>query len=276
LAPGPFFCRHAWRPGMRALCLAATLLWLAAPASAAERVALFPFELVNTGMLPIQAEEMARLERAEELTRERLAQAGLDLADLQPLSEEIAVRSFKDCNGCDVRLARQVNAQLVAVGWVQKVSNLILNINLYLRDARTGDVLVLGSVDIRGNTDESWRRGTEYLLKHRILPALGPVARQSRKARLTFRAYSHPTTESRPDTCRRTVEARSARVRLQPARRAPVRLAPPSHARVKSVPCRTASCSLANSRSAQASFASVRSAPCICAERNEVRVIPID
>ena len=28
----------------------------------------------------------------------------------------------------------------------------------------------LGSVDIRGNTDESWRRGAEYLLKHRILP----------------------------------------------------------------------------------------------------------
>ena len=60
----------------------------------------------------------------------------------------------------------------MAVGWVQKVSNLILNINLYLRNAATGDVLVLGSVDIRGNTDESWRRGTEYLLKHRILPAL--------------------------------------------------------------------------------------------------------
>ena len=158
---------------MRALCLAATLLWLAASASAAQRVALLPFELINTGMLPIQAEETARLERAEALTRERLAQAGLELADLQPLAGEIAtVRSFKDCNGCDVRLARQADAQLVAVGWVQKVSNLILNINLYLRDAVTGDVLVLGSVDIRGNTDESWRRGTEYLLKHRILPAL--------------------------------------------------------------------------------------------------------
>jgi hypothetical protein len=44
------------------------------------------------------------------------------------------------------------------------VSNLILNINLYIEDERTGKLQFVKSVDIRGNTDESWRRGLNYLL----------------------------------------------------------------------------------------------------------------
>jgi hypothetical protein len=40
---------------------------------------------------------------------------------------------------------------------VQKVSNLILNINLYMEDVQTGRMEFARSVDIRGNTDESWR-----------------------------------------------------------------------------------------------------------------------
>jgi hypothetical protein len=46
------------------------------------------------------------------------------------------------------------------MGTVQKVSNLILNINVYMEDVQTG------SVDIRGNTDESWRHGLDYMLRH--------------------------------------------------------------------------------------------------------------
>ena len=53
---------------------------------------------------------------------------------------------------------------------MQKISNLILILNMQVRDTATGDVVSAGTVDIRGNTDESWRRGIDYLLKHRILP----------------------------------------------------------------------------------------------------------
>ena len=55
---------------------------------------------------------------------------------------------------------------IVSRCWVQKVSNLILNINLELRDAATGQTLDVGSVDIRGNTDESWRRGARRLAEN--------------------------------------------------------------------------------------------------------------
>jgi len=60
-------------------------------------------------------------------------------------------------------------ADWAAWGTVQKVSNLILNINLYMEDARTGKLEFVKSVDIRGNTDESWRHGLDYMLRNYLL-----------------------------------------------------------------------------------------------------------
>jgi len=51
---------------------------------------------------------------------------------------------------------------------VQKVSDLILTLNLQLRDAQTGALVKAGVVDIRGDTDENWMRGMRYILKNRI------------------------------------------------------------------------------------------------------------
>jgi hypothetical protein len=35
-----------------------------------------------------------------------------------------------------------------------------------LEDVKTGKLEFVKSVDIRGNTDESWRHGLDYLLRH--------------------------------------------------------------------------------------------------------------
>jgi Protein of unknown function (DUF2380) len=39
-------------------------------------------------------------------------------------------------------------------------------VNVYMEDARTGKPQFVKRVDIRGNSDESWRRGLDYLLRH--------------------------------------------------------------------------------------------------------------
>ena len=49
-------------------------------------------------------------------------------------------------------------------GWVQKVSNLILNMNIVVRDAKTGQIILSKSVDMRGNTKESWSRALDWLV----------------------------------------------------------------------------------------------------------------
>ena len=65
--------------------------------------------------------------------------------------------------------AIKAGADRAAWGTVQKVSNLILNINVYIEDARQKKMEFVRSVDIRGNTDESWQRGLDYMLRHYLL-----------------------------------------------------------------------------------------------------------
>ena len=54
---------------------------------------------------------------------------------------------------------------------MQKVSNLILNMNVYIADVKSGRMLLTKSVDLRGNTDDSWSRSLAYLVKNAVLPA---------------------------------------------------------------------------------------------------------
>ena len=155
--------------------LALALAMPATAAVAAERLALFPFEFVDTSPEPPRPDELARLDALSEQARQRFAAAGFELVDLQPVEAALQqIAALRDCNGCDLKLAREAGAGLSGVGWVQKVSNLILNINLQIRDVATRKLLAAGSVDIRGNNDESWRRGLKYLLDHRILPQPAP------------------------------------------------------------------------------------------------------
>jgi hypothetical protein len=133
--------------------------------------AVFAFELDDTSlqgsMQGQDAGDQARLARLDAQLREALARSGRYLPVAIPA--EPGGRTLWSCNGCEVDRARAARATFAVVGWVQKVSNLILNINLVIRDVGTGERVAGGSVDIRGDTDESWTRGLAYLLRNRIL-----------------------------------------------------------------------------------------------------------
>ena len=113
----------------------------------------------------------ARLALIDRELRAGLAASGrFRIVDTAPAAAEIARAGYwRSCNGCEAAIAQRLGADLALAGWVQKVSNLILNINLTVRDAATRELLFAASVDIRGNTDESWRRGIRYLIEHRLL-----------------------------------------------------------------------------------------------------------
>ena len=73
------------------------------------------------------------------------------------------------CGGCEYDYGAQLGGDLVTWIVVQKVSNLILNLNVYIGDVKLGKIAFVHSVDIRGNTDESWSRGITYLVKNYLL-----------------------------------------------------------------------------------------------------------
>jgi uncharacterized protein YeeX (DUF496 family) len=68
-----------------------------------------------------------------------------------------------------MQMAKRLGAELAITGTVQKVSNLILNMNIYVRDVWSGATVTAMSADMRGNTDESWSRALDYLIRNRLL-----------------------------------------------------------------------------------------------------------
>ncbi len=156
-----------------------TLIFLAvacapnAQAAALPSVAVFYFEMINTSPQPTAPAEEVRLKRLAETLRKRLAESGLvQVVDIGPVEEAAQASNLQACGGCDADLAKKVGAQLSITGTVQKVSELILNENIYLRDAASGKMLAVMSADMRGNTDETWSRTLAWLIRYRLIPDL--------------------------------------------------------------------------------------------------------
>ena len=155
----------------RALVLCLSLLH--APGMAADaplkRIAMFDFALMDETLdHAADAAQRERLQRiSEQLRREFIERAFYQVIDwhreaalVDDMRSHVALH---DCNGCDVELGRALGVDRVLTGWVQKVSNLILNINIQIKDVRSGGTVLMKSVDIRGNTDRSWERGIRHL-----------------------------------------------------------------------------------------------------------------
>ena len=139
------------------------------------RVAAFDFELLDTSLegeiRGTSEAERRRLAAISDLLRRHLTESGrYEVVDLSPQDGEIAAAGYlRGCNGCDTQIAKALGASVSMTGVVQKVSNLILNINIYVRDANSGRLLQAMSADIRGNTDETWSRGVSWLVRNRLM-----------------------------------------------------------------------------------------------------------
>jgi hypothetical protein len=153
---------------VKTIPLATFILLLIAPPAAAEdlRIAVFPAEFVNTSLEPMRADERTRLQAFDRQLREELTARGFLVLDTSAVAAKAAAyASLRECGGCELSFAKELGADLAALAWVQKVSNLILEITVRIGDVATGELFRAGSVSIRGNTDESWSRGLRYLVR---------------------------------------------------------------------------------------------------------------
>ena len=162
-----------WRVvALRALVVVA-LLAAASVAQSAElrTIAILDFELVDDQHeLAPATVEYQRLPAIRDQLQSAFAANGLyrvvDTAPAAAMTDAYRARTqLRDCNGCELDIGRALSADRVLIGWVQKVSNLILNINIQIEDVATGAVVLNKSVDLRGNTHETWRRGMAYLVR---------------------------------------------------------------------------------------------------------------
>ena len=158
----------------------ALLLAMAAPTNAMAQpqpqktIAILDFDLLDDQRDTVPDTTLGpRLEAikqqlADAFTQNRLYTV-LDNAPAKDMMQKFkATQDLHSCNGCEREIAKALGADRVLVGWVQKVSNLILNINIQIEDVATGSVILNKSVDLRGNTDDSWRRGISYMVRDMV------------------------------------------------------------------------------------------------------------
>lgn len=138
------------------------------------KLAVFSFELIDSSlqgeMEGQHADDLRRLSMIEaDLRRLFVASGRYQLIDVEPARAAIEAAGYlHGCNGCEAKIAEELGADQALIGWVQKVSNLILNMTVGIREASSGRKVFATSVDIRGNTDESWRHGIRYLIKRKL------------------------------------------------------------------------------------------------------------
>ena len=164
-------------PASRLVASALIACLLGGHAAAAQRAAVFEFEIVQGSVVPgapdhHEAEEQ-RLHMISERLRDHLVKSGkFELADVTPVAEKAAASNLQACGNCADGFAHEVGATYAFTGTVHKVSELLLSINVYVHEAVTSKPATSASVDVRVNTDESWRRGIDYLHKNVLSPRL--------------------------------------------------------------------------------------------------------
>jgi hypothetical protein len=138
---------------------------LAAP----EKAAVFDFQFSNLSPVPSDRADTARLNRVSAL-RDLLQTKGLfTVVSVDPVRDEVAKSAdLRRCNGCADELARKLGADVAITGEVQKVSNLILKLNVYVKPLGGSAPEKAYSVDLRGDTDESFDRGIRYLVENNM------------------------------------------------------------------------------------------------------------
>ena len=151
--------------------LAAAVALVAAPAMAeTPKAAVFEFQLANLAQLPPTAADKARLPHLSDMLRQLLADSGrYQIVSTDPVKAKAQSEDLRSCGGCADDYAKTLGAQLAVTGEIQKVSDLILNINVYVKDVGSKTPEKAYSVDIRGDNEDSFDHGIKYLVKHEIL-----------------------------------------------------------------------------------------------------------
>ncbi len=148
---------------------------IAMPAAAATKAAVFPFDIHDAqqdGEIVAQynPEDLRRLKLiAEELKALMQKDGKYAVVDLSPQAKEIEAASpFQQCNGCEVPIAKEAGADIAVTGYVDKVSDALINLAIVARDTKTVELTKTMSASINGNTDDLWLHGVRYLWKNRF------------------------------------------------------------------------------------------------------------
>lgn len=162
---------------MLRILIAMMFCLLAAPALAAQKTVVFPFDMRDAQqegeMVPqYQEEDLRRLKLvADELKALMTKDGRYEIVDIAPVAAEVEkALPFSRCDGCDKEIGEKIGADLVVTGFVDKLSDALISLQLFAKDVKTGKMTKTMSAEIRGNTDELWLHGIRWLWRNRFSP----------------------------------------------------------------------------------------------------------
>lgn len=116
------------------------------------------------------AERRRRMERMTQVLRDAMRGEGqYRVVDSPQVRADIArakaAQYLHRCNGCELDLARTAGARYVMIPWVFRMSQLVVTMHFEIKDVSTGALVMKRALDFRNDTDASWAREIEYLVR---------------------------------------------------------------------------------------------------------------
>ena len=177
------FRRQYWgRTAVALLCrIAAAIIAATAVSALSGEVHAEPASLQTLAVLPFEIEDTsgevgpanrhdAMLSRTTTLVRDEIAAAQLYRVVPGNLTEQAvaAVNSgthLRRCNGCEIDIAKRVDARYVLIGWIYKVSTLVLTLHVDIKDVETGKPVYARVFDFRGDNERAYAHAAKTLVR---------------------------------------------------------------------------------------------------------------
>lgn len=154
--------------------MAAAFLGLPWGASADETLptlAILPFEIEDTsGEVGPPDRHDAMLARTTAIAAEQIGAAGLfSVVPAPKVTEAIAAAKpgthLRRCNGCEIDIAQHVGARYVLIGWIYKVSTLVLTLHIDIKDVATGKPVYARVFDFRGDNETAYAHAVKIMVR---------------------------------------------------------------------------------------------------------------
>jgi hypothetical protein len=134
-------------------------------------LAILPFEIEDTsGETGPPDRHDAMLARVTAIAAEEISRRGLfTVVPQEKVAAAVAsVNSgthLRRCNGCELDIAKRSGARYVLVGWIYKVSTLILTLHIDVKDAATGKPVYARVFDFRGDNEKAYAHAARTMAR---------------------------------------------------------------------------------------------------------------
>lgn len=150
------------------VCMAFPVLTSAAQG---ERLVVLPFEIVDNTPVPGgEARNEKMLDTITRFTARNIGETGLfDVVSQAEVDDAVSAARLgtyiHTCNRCEYDLARQIDGDKVMVGWIYKMSILVLTLHIEVKDVASEKTLISKAYDFRGDNEKAWLRAAGYMVR---------------------------------------------------------------------------------------------------------------